>query len=208
MAAGHDDPARRSDPQPVPTGVWNSRRILVGVTGGIAAYKAAHLVSRLAQGGATVTVAMTPGATRFITPLTFQALAGRPVYTTPWEHIESNDPQHISLARALDAAVVAPCSMDALARLAQGRADDVVSLILSAVDRAKTPVLLAPAMNSVMYAQPATQRNIEQLRADGFDFVGPGTGWQACREVGPGRMSEPDEILASLAALVARESPA
>ncbi|HPO92736.1 MAG TPA: flavoprotein [Phycisphaerales bacterium] len=208
MAAGHDDPARRSDPQPVPPGVWNSRRILVGVTGGIAAYKTAHLVSRLVQGGATVTVAMTPGATRFITPLTFQALSGRPVYTTPWEHIESNDPQHISLARALDAAVVAPCSMDALARLAQGRADDVVSLILSAVDRARTPVLLAPAMNSVMYAQPATQRNIEQLRADGFDFVGPGTGWQACREVGPGRMSEPEEILASLAALVARESPA
>ena len=155
----------------------DGREVLVGVCGGIAAYKTATLVSRLAQAGAGVTVAMTPSATKFVTPLTFQALSGRPVYTSPWEHIESHDPQHISLATRIAAAVVAPCTMDTMARLASGRTDDVVSLILSAVDRQTTPVLLAPAMNSVMWAQPATQRNAQQLVDDGFRLVGPGEGW-------------------------------
>jgi len=182
------------------------KRVLVGVTGGIAAYKTATVVSRLAQGGASVTVAMTPGATRFVTPLTFQALSGRPVYTTPWEHLESHDPQHISLAEALDAAVVAPCTMDCLARLATGRTEDVVSLILSAVDPTQTPVLLAPAMNSTMWAQASTQRNVETLRNDGFRFIGPGDGWQACRRVGPGRMSEPEDILSTVADLLTQDS--
>ena len=178
------------------------RRVLVGVTGGIAAYKTATLVSRLAQRGVAVTVAMTEGATRFVTPLTFQALSGRPVYTTPWEHVESHDPQHISLAESLDAAVVAPATMDCLARLASGRTEDVISLILSAVDVQKTPVLLAPAMNSSMWAQASTRRNVEMLKQDGFRFIGPGDGWQACRRVGPGRMSEPEEILESLLTLL------
>ncbi len=187
---------------------FEDKRVLVGVTGGIAAYKSAMLVSRLAQSGASVTVAMTPAATRFVTALTFQALSGRPVYTTPWEHIESHDPQHVSLADSIDAAVVAPCSMDCLARLASGRADDVVTLILSAVDRARAPVLLAPAMNAQMWSQPATQRNIATLRADGFLFVGPTEGWQACRRVGPGRMSEPEDIVAALGgALAGRGRP-
>jgi phosphopantothenoylcysteine decarboxylase/phosphopantothenate--cysteine ligase len=184
--------------------VFEGRRVLVAVTGGIAAYKTAMVVSRLAQDGAEVSVVMTRAATKFVRPLTFQALSGRPVYTSAWQHVESHDPQHISLASGLDAAVVAPCSMDCLARLATGRADDVVSLILSAVDRAKTPVLLAPAMNSIMWSQAATQRNVHQLKADGFAFVGPGEGWQACRRVGPGRMSEPEEILAALAELLPR----
>jgi len=179
--------------------VFADARILVGVTGGIAAYKTAMLVSRLAQAGAKVTVAMTPAATRFVTPLTFQALSGRPVYTSAWEHVESHDPQHIATAGSLDAAIVAPCSMDTLARLACGRADDVVTLILSAVDRSRTPVLLAPAMNAVMWAQPATQRNVETLASDGFSLVGPAEGWQACRTVGVGRMEEPETLLASLA---------
>lgn len=173
----------------------SSARILVGVTGGIAAYKTAMLVSRLAQAGAQVTVAMTEAATRFVTPLTFQALSGRPVYTSAWEHIESSDPQHIALAKGLRAAIVAPCSMDCLAKLATGRTDDVVTLILSAVDRAKTPVLLAPAMNTVMWEQPSTRRNVRTLKGDGFVIVGPGDGWQACRNVGPGRMSEPEQLL-------------
>ncbi|MFI4896891.1 MAG: flavoprotein [Phycisphaerales bacterium JB059] len=173
-------------------------RVLVGVTGGIAAYKTATLVSRLAQRGADVTVAMTEGATRFVGALTFQALSGRPVYTSPWTHIESHDPQHISLASGLSAAVVAPCTMDCLARLATGRTDDVVTLILSAVDRTRTPVLLAPSMNRVMWSQPSTRRNVETLVGDGFEMVGPGEGWQACREVGAGRMSEPEEILGAL----------
>ena len=173
-------------------------RILVGVTGGIAAYKSATLVSRLAQAGAQVTVAMTPAATRFVTPLTFQALSGRPVYTSAWEHVESHDPQHIATAGSLDAAIVAPCSMDTLAKLAEGRADDVVTLILSAVDRRRTPVLLAPSMNAVMWSQPATQRNVRTLIADGFTLVGPAAGWQACRTVGEGRMEEPEVLLEAL----------
>lgn len=176
------------------------KRVLVGVTGGIAAYKTCTLVSRLAQAGAHVTVAMTPAAARFVTPLTFQALSGRPVYTSAWEHVESHDPQHISLARAADLAIVAPCSMDCLARLAVGLTDDVVTLILSAIDRSTTPVLLAPSMNEVMLNQPSTQRNLATLAADGFTLVGPGTGWQACRTVGAGRMTEPEDLLAAIAA--------
>lgn len=181
-------------------GAWWKRpgppRALVCVTGGIAAYKTCTVVSRLAQAGVQVTVAMTPAATQFVTPLTFQALSGRPVYTSPWEHIESHDPQHISLARGIDIAIVAPCTMDTLAKLATGRTDDVVTLILSAVDRAKTPVLLAPSMNAVMWEQPANQRNLRTLEGDGFGYVGPGDGWQACRTSGAGRMAEPEEILA------------
>ncbi|MBL9031990.1 MAG: hypothetical protein JNM80_09825 [Phycisphaerae bacterium] len=183
---------------------FRDRRVLVGVTGGIAAYKTAMVVSRLAQAGASVTVAMTPSATRFVTPLTFQSLSARPVYTDPWQHVESQDPQHISLAGSIDAAVVAPCTMDCMARLATGRTDDVVTLILSAVDRARTPVLLAPSMNSVMWSQPSTQRNLRTLVEDGFRIVGPGEGWQACRHVGAGRMSEPEAILAALGAALAQ----
>jgi len=175
-------------------------RVLVGVTGGIAAYKTATLVSRLVQGGAEVTVAMTSAATRFVAPLTFQALSGRPVYTSQWEHVESHDPQHISLARSVSLAVVAPCTMDCMARLAAGLTDDVVCLILSAIDRRRTPVLLAPSMNEVMWSQPATQRNVAQLSADGFELIGPDEGWQACRAVGAGRMSEPEALLSAISA--------
>lgn len=175
------------------------KRIIVGVTGGIAAYKTAMVVSKLAQAGAEVTVAMTEAATHFVTALTFQALSGRAVYTSAWEHIESKDPQHISLASAADLALVAPCTMDCLAKLATGRTDDVVTLILSAIDRAKTPVLLAPSMNAVMWSQPSTRRNVKTLVEDGFEMVGPGDGWQACRMVGTGRMSEPEEILGVVA---------
>lgn len=187
-------------PGPLPGGsAFAGRRIFVGITGGIAAYKTATLVSRLAQAGAEVTVAMTEAATHFISPLTFQALSARPVYTSSWQHVESRDPQHIALASAADAAIVAPCSMDCLARLATGRADDVVCLILAAVDRARTPVLLAPAMNTVMWDQPSTQRNLATLKSDGFTIVGPADGWQACRNVGPGRMTEPDDLVTALA---------
>jgi phosphopantothenoylcysteine decarboxylase/phosphopantothenate--cysteine ligase len=182
----------------------SNARIIVGIAGGIAAYKTAWLVSRLAQAGAAVTVAMTENATRFVTPLTFQALSGRPVYTSPWEHVENHDPQHIGLARSVDCAIVAPCTMDCLANLAHGLTGDVVCLILSAIDRAKTPVLLAPSMNEVMWAQPATRRNVAQLVADGFTMVGPGEGWQACRAVGAGRMSEPEELLGAVREAVAK----
>lgn len=203
MAAPRTDRAEQTPAATVAGGFAQAvkgRSIFVGVTGGIAAYKTATLVSRLAQAGAKVTVAMTDAATRFITPLTFQALSARPVYTSPWEHIESQDPQHISLASASDLAIVAPCTMDCMAKLATGRTDDVVTLILSAIDRAKTPVLLAPSMNAVMWAQPSTQRNAATLIADGFTLVGPDDGWQACRAVGAGRMSEPEAILEAAAA--------
>ncbi|HYE03158.1 MAG TPA: flavoprotein [Phycisphaerales bacterium] len=180
--------------------------VLVGVTGGIAAYKSAALVSQLAQAGAQVTVIMTDAAVRFVTPLTFEALSARPVITGRWEEGPGSDPQHIALAAAADVAVVAPCTMDCLARLAVGLAGDAVTLVLSAVDRARTPVILAPAMNAVMWGQPATQRNVRLLREDGYVFVGPGAGWQACRTIGPGRMAEPEEILREMSrALAARE---
>jgi phosphopantothenoylcysteine decarboxylase/phosphopantothenate--cysteine ligase len=172
--------------------------VVVCVTGGIAAYKTAMLVSRIAQAGGKVTVCMTDAATKFVAPLTFQALSARPVYTSQWEHVESRDPQHIALARAADAAIVAPCSMDCLSRLAVGSASDVVTLVLSAIDRANTPVLLAPSMNTAMYGQPATQRNIAQLREDGFTIIGPDDGWQACRTDGAGRMTEPEALFEAI----------
>lgn len=185
-------------------GSLRGARVIVGVTGGISAYKTSMVVSRLAQAGAEVTVAMTRAARQFVTPLTFQALSGRPVYTSQWQHVEAHDPQHIALATSADLAIVAPCTMDCLSRLATGRADDVVTLILSAIDRRKTPVLLAPAMNTVMWSQPATQRNLRTLQDDGFKIIPPGDGWQACRQVGPGRMAEAEEILAAAARVMAR----
>ncbi|MEL6498351.1 MAG: flavoprotein [Planctomycetota bacterium] len=172
----------------------SGKHIMLGVCGGIAAYKSAVLTSHLAQTGAEVTVLMTESATRFVTPLTFQALSARPVYVSPWQNIESHDPQHIRLARNADLAIVAPCTMNTLAKLVAGMCDDIVTLALSAIDRTATPVLLAPSMNTEMWNQASTQRNIAQLRHDGFTFVQPGTGWQACRTEGKGRMAEPDDI--------------
>ncbi|MEM1423437.1 MAG: flavoprotein [Planctomycetota bacterium] len=184
------------DPAPeAPATPLAGTRVLVGVTGGIAAYKSATLVSRLAQRGADVTVCMTEAATRFITPLTLQALSANHVYTSAWEHVESQDPQHIGLATKADLCIVAPCTMDCMSKLVTGRTDDMVTLMLSAVDKAKTPVLLAPAMNEVMWSQASTQRNAEQLEDDGFELIGPASGWQACRAVGPGRMVEPEELI-------------
>ena len=188
-----------------PTRSFEGREIVVGVTGGIAAYKTAMVVSRLVQSGAGVTVVMTDAAQQFVTPLTFEALSGRAVITSMWDQGDSHDPQHIKLADNAAAMVIAPCTMDCMARLVQGRTDDVVTLIASAIDRDRTPVLLAPAMNAVMWSQPSTQRNAAQLRDDGFGMVGPGEGWQACRTVGAGRMSEPEEILSALSELVARQ---
>lgn len=190
--------------QPASAQALRGVRVVVGVTGGIAAYKTCWLVSRLAQAGAEVTVLMTEAATRFVGAITFQALSGRPVYTSAWEHIESQDPQHISLARGAHVAIVAPCTMDCMAKLVAGMTDDVVTLVLSAIDRTKTPVLLAPSMNEAMWNQPSTQRNARRLVEDGFRLIGPGEGWQACRTVGAGRMTEPDELLAAVMAAARR----
>jgi phosphopantothenoylcysteine synthetase/decarboxylase len=189
--------------------VFTGRRIIIGLSGGIACYKVASVVSALVQGGAEVTVAMTEAAARFVAPLTFQALSGRPVYESQWSHIESHDPQHISLARSAELMLIAPCTMDMLAKLAGGRTDDVVSLIASAVDvsSGRQPILLAPSMNEVMYNQPSTQRNLAQLRADGFEIIEPGAGWQACRTEGVGRLAEPDEILRAVRARLSSPRP-
>lgn len=176
------------------------KRIVVGVCGGIAAYKVASVVSFLAQHGAETSVAMTDSATRFVTALTFESLSGRAVYTSPWEHVDSHDPQHVSLARSADAALIAPCTMDMLAKLAGGRCDDAVSLIVAAMDLATQPVLLAPSMNEAMWNQPSTGRNVRTLEQDGFRVVAPASGWQACRTVGAGRLPEPEALIAALAA--------
>lgn len=177
---------------------FDGREILIGISGGIAVYKVCTVVSRLAQAGAGVTVLMTKAATHFVQPLTFQALSGRPVYTSPWQHSEAHDPQHIAIADRCDVALVAPCTMDMMGKLVIGRTDDVVSLALSAIDRSKTPVLLAPAMNDAMWNQASTQRNAAQLEQDNFGLVGPGNGWQACRHVGAGRMVEPEDLVEAL----------
>ncbi|RLS90015.1 MAG: hypothetical protein DWI09_01560 [Planctomycetota bacterium] len=177
----------------------NGRRIAVGVCAGIASYKVCSVVSTLAQAGAEVTVAMTADAQRFVAPLVFQSLAGRPVLTSAWESANPADPQHIRAASALDAFLIAPCTMDMLAKLASGQCDDMVSLLAASIDRTKTKVLVAPSMNEAMWRQPATQRNLVTLRADGFIILEPATGWQACRAVGPGRLPEPDALVDALA---------
>ncbi|MFG0257204.1 MAG: flavoprotein [Phycisphaerales bacterium JB043] len=174
------------------------RSVIVGVSGGIAAYKVCQVVSTLTQNATDVTVLMTESATRFVSAMTFQALSGNPVYTSVWEHKESNDPQHVGLARRADAMLIAPCTMDTLARLAQGLVSDPVTLVCSAIDRARQPVLVAPSMNAVMWSQRSTQRNVEQLREDGFQIVEPTEGWQACRTEGLGRMPEPEDLIGSL----------
>lgn len=174
-------------------------RVLIGVCGGIAAYKVCSLVSALVQRRIDTVVAMTAEAAAFVTPLTFESLSGRPVITSPWDRSHASDPQHVALARSLSAALVAPCTMHMLAKLAHGFADDAVSLILSVVDRRRVPVLLAPSMNADMLAQPATQRNLDRLRADGFSIIEPARGWQACRTDGAGRLPEPEALLAALA---------
>lgn len=168
------------------------KHIVLGLTGGIACYKSAELVRLLTKAGATVQVAMTEAATHFITPVTMQALSGRPVFLSQWDARIDNNMAHIDLSREADAIVIAPASTDFLARLAHGLCDDLLSTLCIARD---CPLLVAPAMNRQMWAAPATQRNAAQLRADGVVILGPGSGDQACGEVGDGRMLEPEELL-------------
>lgn len=170
----------------------NGKRIVLGVTGGIAAYKAAELLRLLVKQGADVQVAMTEGATRFVTPTTFQALSGKPVYVDQWDARMPNAMAHIDLSRQADLIVVAPASADFMARIANGMADDLLATMVLARD---CPLLLAPAMNRQMWENPATQRNVAQLVTDGIAMVGPASGVQACGETGPGRMLEPEELL-------------
>jgi phosphopantothenoylcysteine decarboxylase/phosphopantothenate--cysteine ligase len=176
------------------------KHIVLGLTGGIACYKAAELCRALVKQGATVQVVMTEAAEQFITPVTMQALSNRPVYGSQWDSREPNAMPHINLSREADAILVAPCSADFMAKLLHGRADELLSLMCLARPVAKVPLLLAPAMNREMWAHPATQRNMAQLAADGAHILGVGSGFQACGETGDGRMLEPPELLEDVVA--------
>jgi phosphopantothenoylcysteine decarboxylase/phosphopantothenate--cysteine ligase len=175
------------------------KHIVLGLSGGIACYKAAELCRSLVKAGATVQVVMTEAAAQFITPVTMQALSGRPVFTSQWDSRESggteNNMAHINLSREADAILVAPASADFMAKLIHGRADDLLSLMCLARPLDKVALILAPAMNREMWGHPATQRNVAQLRADGATVLDVGVGDQACGETGDGRMLEPDELL-------------
>ncbi|MGO4302945.1 bifunctional phosphopantothenoylcysteine decarboxylase/phosphopantothenate--cysteine ligase CoaBC [Cupriavidus sp. RAF12] len=175
----------------------SGKHIVLGLTGGIACYKSAELVRLLTKAGATVQVAMTEAATHFITPVTMQALSGRPVFLSQWDARIDNNMAHIDLSREADAILIAPASTDFLARLANGLCDDLLTTLCIARE---CPLLVAPAMNRQMWAAAPTQRNAAQLRADGVAILGPGTGDQACGEIGDGRMLEPEEIVEDLIA--------
>jgi phosphopantothenoylcysteine decarboxylase/phosphopantothenate--cysteine ligase len=170
------------------------KHLVLGLTGGIACYKAAELVRELSRAGATVQVVMSEGAERFITAVTMQALSNRPVYASQWDRRPDNAMAHINLTREADAVIVAPASADFIAKLAHGRADDLLSLLSVARPIERCPLLVAPAMNREMWAHPATQRNVAQVVADGATLLGPAAGDQACGEVGDGRMLEAREL--------------
>ncbi len=176
------------------------RHIVLGLTGGIACYKSAELCRLLIKQGASVQVVMTEAAERFITAVTMQALSNRPVYGSQWDAREPNNMPHINLSREADAILIAPCSADFIARLVQGRSDELLSLLCLARPAQRVPLLIAPAMNREMWLHPATQRNMAQLTRDGAVLLGVGTGEQACGETGDGRMLEPAELVEDLIA--------
>jgi phosphopantothenoylcysteine decarboxylase len=179
------------------------REIVVGVTGGIAAYKTAALVSQLVQAGAGVTVVMTAAAEQFIGPATFAALTGRPVARQVFDNAHFPLGAHIELAERSELLLVAPASADFLANAAQGHADDLLSTMYLAFSGR---VLVAPAMNTAMWEQPAVQRNVAQLRADGVQMIDPESGWLSCRQVGAGRMAAPEKIFAIVQEVLSQRS--
>lgn len=172
-----------------------NKNILLGVSGGIAAYKSPDLVRRLSEQGATVQVVMTAGARHFVTALTFQAVSGRPVREELWDRAAEAAMGHIELARWADLLLVAPASADFMARHCAGLADDLLATICLA---SEAPLVLAPAMNQQMWAHPATAANRETLAARGVQILGPAVGDQACGETGPGRMLEPGDIVSGV----------
>lgn len=176
------------------------KHIVLGLSGGIAAFKSAELCRALVKAGVTVQVVMTEAAEQFMTAVTMQALSGRPVYTSQWDTREANNMAHINLSREADAIVVAPASADFLSKLLHGGADELLSLMCLARPIDKVPLIVAPAMNREMWSNPATQRNVAQLKADGIHVLDVGQGDQACGETGDGRMLEAEEILEDLEA--------
>lgn len=179
------------------------REVLLGVSGGIAAYKAADLTSKLVQAGARVTAVLTEAATRFIGKTTFEALTGRPVYVGMFEPREHHLGEHIGLARRAELYVIAPATADVLANLANGHAPDLLTTLALA---ATCPILIAPSMNSEMWAKAAVQRNVSRLREDGLHLAQPGSGWLSCGTVGAGRMTDPAELLEQIKTLLAPPS--
>ncbi len=178
-----------------------AREVIVGVSGGIAAYKTAGLVSQLVQAGTGVSVVLTAGAREFVGPATFAALTGRPVYEHVFDHQRHPLGAHIDLAERAHLLCVAPATANVLAKAAQGMADDLLSTLLLSFTG---PVLLAPAMNCEMWEKPSVQRNVAQLRSDGVHFVDPEEGWLSCRKRGIGRMAAPERILSAIEQLLDR----
>jgi phosphopantothenoylcysteine decarboxylase/phosphopantothenate--cysteine ligase len=178
--------------------------VLLCVSGGIAAYKSATVVSRLVQRGCGVTVAMTRSARRFITPLTLRALSARKVHSSLWQAENPSDQQHLTLTEAADLVIVAPATANTIARARMGLADDLVSALLLS---ASSPILLAPAMNTRMWNNPIVRENVRALSKHGMRIIDPTEGWLACREIGAGRMAEPDDIVAHAAAILAAATP-
>ena len=182
------------------------RHIVLGLSGGAACFKAAELARLLGKAGASVQVVMSEAACQFITPVAMQALTGRPVFVSQWDARPDNNMAHINLSREADAIVIAPASADLIGKLAQGRADDLLSLLCLARPSERVPLLLAPAMNREMWAHPATQRNLAQVQADGASVLGVAHGEQACGETGDGRMLEAEDIVDELIAFLAPKS--
>lgn len=172
----------------------SGKTILLGLTGGIACYKAAEFARAMIREGAVVHVAMTESAQQFMTPLTMQALTGNPVFTSSWDNRQPNNMPHIDLPRKVDVIAIAPCTANFIAKLANGICDDLLSTLCQARPSG-VPLLVAPAMNVEMWEKPATQRNIQQLQQDGIGIMGPASGFQACGEIGKGRMLEPSELV-------------
>ena len=168
-----------------------NKKIVLGISGGIAAYKTPELARLLMQEGASVQVVMTKAAHQFVTPVTMQAVTGNPVFTSQWDNSIANNMAHIELSRSADVILIAPTSADLMAKLSLGLADDLLSTLCLARD---CPLLIAPAMNKQMWEHSATQRSVERLEQDGVGLLGPASGFQACGEVGMGRMLEPAEI--------------
>lgn len=175
-----------------PTNILKGREIIIGICGGIAAYKVADVVSKLIQRGAGITVCMTREAEKFITPLTFQALSARPVHTDTFTLLDSSDPQHISLTERADLMLIAPATANMLAKVSHGLCDDLVSLMISA---SACPVVFCPSMDNRMWENPVNQENVAKLQTLGYTFLGPDPGWLVCRNMGPGRLSEPQTII-------------
>lgn len=178
--------------------------VVVAVCGGIAAYKVCTVVSRLAQRGAGVTVVMTEAATKFVTPLTFESLTLRRVFTNTWEAEGYHDPQHLRLTESADLFFVAPCTANMIGKIANGIADDLVSTMVMSTD---CPVVLAPAMNTRMWENPIVQGNVKTLAKAGYEIIPPAEGWLACRTVGAGRLPEPEDLIDAVVSRLISKRP-